>query len=112
MRKLRPRHVWSVDALCVTPEYNPDFRPDLWFPSQGGGAEARAVCRQCPVRFECLTTAVVDREEHGIWGAAGELTRRRLRRILDTQGATRMRIAAQDHLDRLDEAAAKKASAA
>lgn len=30
--------------------------------------EAKAVCRRCPVRWECLTYALETRQRHGVWG--------------------------------------------
>lgn len=36
----------------------------------GDGQEerAKAVCRGCPVRWECLTYALETRQRHGVWG--------------------------------------------
>ncbi len=42
------------------------------------GAAAKAVCAGCPVWRECLTDAIDRREDHGIWGGAGEDLRRLL----------------------------------
>lgn len=41
-------------------------------------AQAKAICRGCPVRAECLDFAVANREPYGIWGGTNELERRRL----------------------------------
>jgi WhiB family redox-sensing transcriptional regulator len=41
---------------------------------------ARALCRRCPVREECLDYAMTVDEPHGIWGGLNELERRRLQR--------------------------------
>lgn len=41
---------------------------------------AKAVCRSCPVRFECLAYALKHRVEHGVWGG---LTDRERRKILN-----------------------------
>lgn len=43
---------------------------------------ARALCRQCPVRQDCLDYALTVQEPHGIWGGLNELERRRLLRKL------------------------------
>ncbi len=48
-------------------------------------AAAAAVCRQCPVRIQCLNYAVGRPERYGVWGGMGEKERalerrRRLRR--------------------------------
>ena len=54
-----------------------------WFPPQGSPAyEAKRVCASCPVRSECLATALVGIEDFGIWGGAGEGRRRHLRKLL------------------------------
>ncbi len=42
--------------------------------------QARALCRACPVRQECLDYALTVGESHGIWGGLNELERRRLLR--------------------------------
>ncbi|MCW2598611.1 MAG: Transcription factor WhiB [Frankiales bacterium] len=39
--------------------------------------QARALCRACPVRQECLDYSLAVRELHGIWGGLNELERRR-----------------------------------
>jgi len=43
-------------------------------------AHARAICEGCPVRQECLQTALADRNLFGVWGGTTEAERRRLRR--------------------------------
>jgi WhiB family redox-sensing transcriptional regulator len=55
--------------------------PDLFFPARGEScADAKAVCRGCRVRVECLEYALALGEKHGIWGGLSERERRRLRR--------------------------------
>ena len=62
---------WRTQAACRT---HPD--PDLWFPSGetvGAGAQrqiqqAKAVCRQCPVQFQCLEEAIEQGIAEGVWG--------------------------------------------
>ena len=41
-------------------------------------AEAKRVCRRCPVRSECLQYALRVREPLGIWGGLDALERRAL----------------------------------
>lgn len=62
---------WMAEAICrqVDPEL---FHPE----TSGQGArqqaqQAKAVCRECPVRQECFTFAVETGQRHGVWG--GEL---------------------------------------
>lgn len=55
--------------------------PDLWF---AVGAiehrQAKRICRDCPVQFECLTYAMDHPVDHGIWGGMTERERLRWRR--------------------------------
>lgn len=39
---------------------------------------AKAVCRSCPVLWECLAYALRNRVEHGVWGGLTERERRRI----------------------------------
>jgi WhiB family redox-sensing transcriptional regulator len=43
--------------------------PDLWFAEDPADLErAKTMCRACPVRAECLQTALEQREPWGVWG--------------------------------------------
>jgi WhiB family redox-sensing transcriptional regulator len=55
--------------------------PDLWF-SVGASEhrQAKRICRDCPVRKECLAYAMDAPVDHGIWGGMTERERRRHRR--------------------------------
>lgn len=54
---------------------------DLFFPGIGASTkEAKAICRACFARSECLEYALVGSEKFGIWGGTSERERRRLRR--------------------------------
>lgn len=49
-----------------------DHDPEVFFPQLPEQVEpARAICRECPMRAECLDGAIRRREPHGVWG--GEL---------------------------------------
>jgi hypothetical protein len=66
---------WMADAKCAGVD------PELFFPGRGESAEdAKAVCRACPVRVECLEYALVTNQTLGVWGGTSERQRRRLRR--------------------------------
>jgi WhiB family redox-sensing transcriptional regulator len=73
-------HAWRRAAACR------DLDPGLFFPVGFTGAaaqqiaEAKAVCRGCPVRLACLQFALVSTQECGVWGGYDEEERRVLRR--------------------------------
>ena len=63
---------WEDDALCRQTD------PEAFFPEKGGSTrQAKAVCRECPVRAECLNYALDQGDGlFGIWG--GKSARERL----------------------------------
>ena len=67
-------------GTCQTAE------PELFFPVSATGpataqvAAAKAVCRGCPVRAECLRYAMQTAQDHGIWGGTTDEERRVARR--------------------------------
>ena len=66
---------WQERANCLGVD------PDLFFPERGASTrEAKAVCRGCEVRVECLEYALAHGEKFGIWGGLSERERRRVRR--------------------------------
>ena len=66
---------WQEQANCLGVD------PDLFFPERGASTkEAKAVCRGCEVRAECLEYALTPGEKFGIWGGWSERERRRVRR--------------------------------
>ena len=66
---------WQDLALCAETD------PELFFPEKGGSVrEAKAVCRRCPVRPECLEYALANDIRHGIWGGLSWPQRRELKR--------------------------------
>jgi len=73
------QYSWEDDAAC-SPQNRPDNLRDLdWFSTKTEDKyAARAVCQsKCPVRKECLETALTRREIHGIWGACDDYEIRR-----------------------------------
>lgn len=64
---------WVTGAVCAQTD------PDEFFPNKGGTTRyAKAVCRGCPVREECLQYALDNHERFGIWGGMSERERRKL----------------------------------
>jgi WhiB family redox-sensing transcriptional regulator len=75
---------WQEEANCLGVD------PDLFFPERGASTrEAKAVCRSCEVRVDCLEYALAHGEKFGIWGGLSERERRRVRRqrALERRGA-------------------------
>ncbi len=66
---------WHRDALCRE-------HPEVSFFTELGAstAPAKALCRRCLVRDECLSYALADPHLEGIWGGTGPRERARLRR--------------------------------
>ena len=71
---------WRSRSACLTEN------PELFFPIGTTGPavtqvdEAKRVCGQCQVRNECLTWALEENQDHGVWGGLSEDERRSLRR--------------------------------
>lgn len=66
---------WQLYANCLGVD------PDLFFPERGASTkEAKAVCKGCVVREDCLEYALANSEKFGIWGGLSERERRRIRR--------------------------------
>lgn len=67
---------WHEHAVC------PSTDPEAFFPQKGGSTrEAKAICKGCPVRAECLDYALEFDERFGIYGGLSERERRRLKRM-------------------------------
>ncbi|WP_081241177.1 WhiB family transcriptional regulator [Streptomyces viridosporus] len=71
---------WRNRAACRTED------PDLFFPIGSSGPallqteQAKAVCRRCPVREQCLQWALDTGQSIGVWGGTSETERRALKR--------------------------------
>jgi WhiB family transcriptional regulator, redox-sensing transcriptional regulator len=64
---------WAAQALCA------QIDPEAWFPDKGGSTRAaKALCRNCEVREECLAWALAHHERYGIWGGLSERERRQI----------------------------------
>jgi WhiB family redox-sensing transcriptional regulator len=72
---------WSLAAACRRAD------PELFFPvgttgpSAGQIAQAKEICRTCPVRTPCLGWALQSGIDYGIWGGTTETERRALRMV-------------------------------
>lgn len=70
---------WRNRALCLRED------PELFFPVGNSGpaelqvAEAKTVCRSCPVANECLAWALRSGQDAGVWGGMSEDERRALK---------------------------------
>ncbi|WP_328344877.1 WhiB family transcriptional regulator [Micromonospora sp. NBC_00421] len=75
----RPRD-WRDAAYCR------DKDPELHFPVGTSGPaliqteQAKANCRRCPVKDECLSWALDSGQDHGVWGGMSEDERRAVKR--------------------------------
>lgn len=71
---------WRHRAICR------DEDPELFFPVGTSGpallriAEAKTVCRRCPVVSDCLAWALDSGQDAGVWGGMSEDERRALGR--------------------------------
>jgi WhiB family redox-sensing transcriptional regulator len=67
---------WREFAACLSAE------PELFFPAVSADLDdrqverAKAVCKVCPVRRECLQFALATRQSYGVWGGMAERERR------------------------------------
>jgi WhiB family redox-sensing transcriptional regulator len=87
-----PARDWLESAACSGAD------PELFFPVGTSGpaleqiAEAKAVCRRCPVAEQCLAWAIETGQDAGVWGGLSEDERRQLKadtRQLVTAGGNR-----------------------
>ena len=66
---------WRIGAPCST------VNPDLFFDDSEDDPlveeQAKLICMGCPVAAECLDTAMLAREEYGIWGGMTPAERKR-----------------------------------
>ncbi|MCI4043390.1 MULTISPECIES: WhiB family transcriptional regulator [unclassified Streptomyces] len=85
---------WRLHAACREED------PDLFFPIGSTGpavvqeAEAKTVCRTCPVQAACLEWALENGQDSGIWGGLSENERRALKRRSRRRAESRGRGAA------------------
>lgn len=65
---------WAARGRCR------DMDPDGFFVQGAGQQSVKALCADCPVRIECLSDALDNRIEYGVWGGMTERERRRVLR--------------------------------
>lgn len=68
---------WMVDAACANTD------PDLWFPQHGDlptAERAKSICRDCPVRAQCLEFALRTGQTAGIYAGYSAKSLQALRR--------------------------------
>jgi WhiB family redox-sensing transcriptional regulator len=65
---------WSTRGTCVGTD------PDALFVQGKEQRTAKVVCRGCPVALDCLSDALDNRTEFGVWGGMTERERRALLR--------------------------------
>ena len=72
---------WRTRAACRGPEtalFSPPSNTERLEDRDLRESRAKAICRGCPVRGECLDHALRVGESHGIWGGLNETERRGL----------------------------------
>ena len=74
MEALAVLHDWASRGACRTSD------PDSLFVQGAAQNRAKAVCMGCPVRTECLSDALDNRVEFGVWGGMTERERRAILR--------------------------------
>ena len=80
-----PDQSWRHRAMCdgMTSEE----MDEVFFPHpNSAGEEAKAICKVCPVAAACLTYALENREEFGVWGGMTEHERHKIRPVLRANG--------------------------
>src|SRR5688572_16820431 len=75
---------WQKGGLC---REHPSVS---WFPERGeSAAPAKAICRRCTVRNDCLNYALsLEGRVEGVWGATSPRERRRINKIVSRSGRT------------------------
>lgn len=75
--------VHTTEALCAETD------PELFFPTDTASyyskakyeskVHAKQICAKCPLTLQCLKSALVGKEEYGIWGGATSRERDRIK---------------------------------
>lgn len=70
---------WKLLAMCQNAA-----NPDAWFEKFDSKKKAAEMCKGCPVISQCLTYALENDEQWGIWGGMTTKDRKRLKRQMNT----------------------------
>lgn len=66
---------WMSSGLCAETD------PEEFYPERGGStARAKQLCASCPVQLACLTYALDNNEQWGVWGGMSVKDRAKLLR--------------------------------
>lgn len=71
---------WREGAACHDMDTEIFFPIGLTGPAIEQTNLAKAICRECPVRLQCLEFALRTLQDHGVWGGHTEEERRVIRR--------------------------------
>ncbi len=74
---------WAAKAACRS------IDPDILFVQGAAQNRVKAICLGCEVRTECLSDALDNRIEFGVWGGMTERERRALLRRRPNVGSWR-----------------------
>jgi WhiB family redox-sensing transcriptional regulator len=86
---------WAIQAACR------DADPDTLFVQGAAQNRVKAICLGCDVRTECLSDALDNRVEFGVWGGMTERERRALLRRRPNIGSWReLLMSAQNEYER------------
>jgi WhiB family redox-sensing transcriptional regulator len=71
----------AIDRAPVAPPCQ-ETDPEIWFPPGQGPSYklAREFCNRCPVKAECLTYALENDEQEGMFGGLSPVERNQLKR--------------------------------
>jgi WhiB family redox-sensing transcriptional regulator len=72
---------WQGRAACRGPQaavFFPPTHAERKEEKVARETRAKAICRPCVVRAECLEYAIQIREPHGIWGGLNETERKQI----------------------------------
>lgn len=77
-----PARDWVAQAACRDADLDLFYGSDHIHPRDAKVRfdQAKAICRECPVRIECLDYALANYDRHGIWGGMGPKARERLQK--------------------------------